>query len=218
MNVIARLEYELAYYDSAVHRFNHYTTRTPPIMLVREGDRWCRKAVDGSGLVVAGVCLYRKVVAGSGRRLWCRISSRWCWLGQESGRWFRKAVAGAGPAAAGAELVIFSIISYQGFGQKEVKIKNNHTRKLHGHLDKFEEEERQWRRGLQKDVLWAIHFKDPLEGPFDTSLKIQPPSQQAPLQSLPPLPPPQYRPPQHAPPQHAPQQHAPQQPPQTPNK
>ena len=29
MNVIARLEYELAYYDSAVHRFNHYTTRTP---------------------------------------------------------------------------------------------------------------------------------------------------------------------------------------------
>ena len=30
MNVIARLEYELAYYDSAVHRFNHYTTRTPP--------------------------------------------------------------------------------------------------------------------------------------------------------------------------------------------
>ena len=31
MNVIARLEYELAYYDSAVHRFNHYTTRTPPI-------------------------------------------------------------------------------------------------------------------------------------------------------------------------------------------
>ena len=30
MNVIARLEYELAYYDSTVHRFNHYTTRTPP--------------------------------------------------------------------------------------------------------------------------------------------------------------------------------------------
>ena len=25
-NIIARLEYELAYYDSAVHRFNHYTT------------------------------------------------------------------------------------------------------------------------------------------------------------------------------------------------
>ena len=30
MNVITRLEYELAYYDSAVHRFNQYTTRTPP--------------------------------------------------------------------------------------------------------------------------------------------------------------------------------------------
>ena len=30
MNVIARLEYELAYHYSAVHRFNHYTTRTPP--------------------------------------------------------------------------------------------------------------------------------------------------------------------------------------------
>ena len=29
MNVIAWLEYELAFYDSAVHRFNHYTTRTP---------------------------------------------------------------------------------------------------------------------------------------------------------------------------------------------
>ena len=28
--VIERLEYELAYYDSAVHRFDHYTTRTPP--------------------------------------------------------------------------------------------------------------------------------------------------------------------------------------------
>ena len=30
VNVIARLEYELAYYDSANHCFNHYTTRTPP--------------------------------------------------------------------------------------------------------------------------------------------------------------------------------------------
>ena len=34
MNVIARLEYELAYYDSAVRRFNHYTTRTPPVLVV----------------------------------------------------------------------------------------------------------------------------------------------------------------------------------------
>ena len=30
MNVIARLEYKLAYYDSAVHCFNYYTPRTPP--------------------------------------------------------------------------------------------------------------------------------------------------------------------------------------------
>ena len=29
VNVIARLEYKLAYYDSAVHCFNHYTTGTP---------------------------------------------------------------------------------------------------------------------------------------------------------------------------------------------
>ena len=33
VNVIARLEYKLAYYDSAVRRFNHYTTRTPPIWI-----------------------------------------------------------------------------------------------------------------------------------------------------------------------------------------
>ena len=37
MNVIAWLEYELAYYDSAVHRFNHYTTRIPPM---KNGVRW----------------------------------------------------------------------------------------------------------------------------------------------------------------------------------
>ena len=33
MNVTARLEYELANYDSAGGRFNHYTTRTPPSVL-----------------------------------------------------------------------------------------------------------------------------------------------------------------------------------------
>ena len=36
VNVIARLEYELAYYDSAVHRFNHYTTRTPHLQRANE--------------------------------------------------------------------------------------------------------------------------------------------------------------------------------------
>ena len=30
VNIIAWLENELAYYDSVVHRFNHYTTRTTP--------------------------------------------------------------------------------------------------------------------------------------------------------------------------------------------
>ena len=33
VNVIAPLEYELAYYDSEVHRFNHYTMRTPPVVI-----------------------------------------------------------------------------------------------------------------------------------------------------------------------------------------
>ena len=33
-NVIAQLEYELAYYNSAVHRFNHYITRTPPDVIL----------------------------------------------------------------------------------------------------------------------------------------------------------------------------------------
>ena len=31
VNVIARLEFELAYYDSAIQRFNYYTTRMPPL-------------------------------------------------------------------------------------------------------------------------------------------------------------------------------------------
>ena len=35
VNVIARLEYELAYYDSTAHRFNHYTTRTPRFRICR---------------------------------------------------------------------------------------------------------------------------------------------------------------------------------------
>ena len=30
VNVIARLEFELTYYDSGSHCFNHYTTHTPP--------------------------------------------------------------------------------------------------------------------------------------------------------------------------------------------
>ena len=46
MNVIARLEYELAYYDSAVHRFNHYTTRTPWCNQVAGGRPWVWQQVS----------------------------------------------------------------------------------------------------------------------------------------------------------------------------
>ena len=39
VNVTARLEYELTNYDSAVHRFNHYTTRTPPETITHTDNR-----------------------------------------------------------------------------------------------------------------------------------------------------------------------------------
>ena len=39
MNIIARLEYKLTYYDSAGHRFNHYTTRTPHLDSCRVTDK-----------------------------------------------------------------------------------------------------------------------------------------------------------------------------------
>ena len=39
MNVIAQLDFELAYYESAVQRFNHYTTRAPSF-LSRILDVW----------------------------------------------------------------------------------------------------------------------------------------------------------------------------------
>ena len=35
VTIIVWLEYELPYYDSAVHRFNHYTTRAPPKAVTR---------------------------------------------------------------------------------------------------------------------------------------------------------------------------------------
>ena len=38
VNIIARLEYELAYYESTVHRFNHYTTRTPPLKFLESNQ------------------------------------------------------------------------------------------------------------------------------------------------------------------------------------
>ena len=36
VNIIAQLEFKLTYSNSAVHRFNHYTTRTPPYIPVYE--------------------------------------------------------------------------------------------------------------------------------------------------------------------------------------
>ena len=43
MNAVARLEFELTYYDSAVDRFNHYTTRTHPNGVV--SSKWVRALV-----------------------------------------------------------------------------------------------------------------------------------------------------------------------------
>ena len=39
VNLIAKLEFELAYYDSAVHRFNHYTTKTLLLFGGAEGGK-----------------------------------------------------------------------------------------------------------------------------------------------------------------------------------
>ena len=41
VNVIARLEFELANFDPAVHRFNHYTTRTPTVSRLLKDDQEC---------------------------------------------------------------------------------------------------------------------------------------------------------------------------------
>ena len=35
MNVVPRLEFELAYYDSTVHHFKHYTTSDNPTDMTR---------------------------------------------------------------------------------------------------------------------------------------------------------------------------------------
>ena len=41
VNVIVRLEFELAYYDSAVECFNHYTPDTPPDCLLNTHFLFC---------------------------------------------------------------------------------------------------------------------------------------------------------------------------------
>ena len=50
VGALFRLEYDLANDDSAVHRFNHYTTRTPP---------WCndKKVVGGTAVILAISCV-----------------------------------------------------------------------------------------------------------------------------------------------------------------
>ena len=64
MNVIARLEYELTYYDSAVHRFNHYTTRTPPkryeyqckiLFLTSISWYWQQKLINHNTIINYGI-------------------------------------------------------------------------------------------------------------------------------------------------------------------
>ena len=41
VNVIAQLKVELAYYDSAVQRFNHYTSWTPPTSIMKRKNTHC---------------------------------------------------------------------------------------------------------------------------------------------------------------------------------
>ena len=61
MNVIARLEFELANFDSAGYRLNRYTTRTPPISIKKKNE-------GGTGY--EGVCVCEKERERSGRK--CR--------------------------------------------------------------------------------------------------------------------------------------------------
>ena len=78
VNVIARLEYELAYYDSAVQRFNHYTTRTPLsswrilFYVIRFNDI---SILDGY-LMPNSVCSYRQSRCNEYRRRTRRSGSK----------------------------------------------------------------------------------------------------------------------------------------------
>ena len=46
MNVIERLEFELTYNDFAVHRFNHYTKRTPHHKWLENITKIYKKSID----------------------------------------------------------------------------------------------------------------------------------------------------------------------------
>ena len=60
VNIIVQLEYELAYYDSTVHHFNHYTTRTPPVLFdpYHVLPLWVK--VDLVVMAVKGYCTFSK--------------------------------------------------------------------------------------------------------------------------------------------------------------
>ena len=63
VTVIARLEYELAYYDSAVHHFNHYTMRTPPWLHLMVKNIFWRVETTPSLFLVLGPLYPRLVVS-----------------------------------------------------------------------------------------------------------------------------------------------------------
>ena len=57
VNIIARLENELAYYDFAVHRFNHSTTRTPPMVVWVTASLLRSPGLSLADLNTAEVCM-----------------------------------------------------------------------------------------------------------------------------------------------------------------
>ena len=68
VNIIAQLEFEIVYYNPAVHRFNHYTTRTPlenfefkPVKLCKKNDLLPDSA-HVEGLVNTYIYIYIYVV------------------------------------------------------------------------------------------------------------------------------------------------------------
>ena len=67
VNIIARLENELAYYDSVVHPFNHYTTRAPTSFLCYICFRLCGSAMRLMSHLRGHE---RKVADGGSMRLW----------------------------------------------------------------------------------------------------------------------------------------------------
>ena len=75
MNVIARLENKLAYYNPAVHRFNHYTTRIPPMLLGKTFEEWNRNM---KGMAMLLTCLEQSPEGSrKDRRNWKSEEESW---------------------------------------------------------------------------------------------------------------------------------------------